>query len=61
MMGSMKSSVFLLVCLGGLVVACGAIKVKYEGYRVYRVTPTSDEHLRVLRVLEEERVCGTLK
>lgn len=55
----MKSSVILLGFVGALVAGCGAIKVKYEGYRVYRVTPSSEEHLGVLRVLEEERVCGT--
>lgn len=46
---------FLAVIATAIVVA-GSIKVRYDGYKVYRVTPINQEHLSILKVLDNERV-----
>ncbi|CAL8070156.1 unnamed protein product [Orchesella dallaii] len=39
-----------------LCVAVFGVKIRYEGYKVYRVTPLTEEHVAILKTLQEERL-----
>jgi hypothetical protein len=47
-----------LLCLAlfGLVVSALGGKTRYDGYKVYRVTPQTEEHVSILAELEKSNL-----